>query len=125
MLRVTEEKERNFEKRGYMGKKVLGVLTILLLLSGCQNMGNESENLQQVEKQENGEERNISISNDETETNVTHENDQELSNGEHIRFQLGSQAKIVSPKNVVNQVRKEIEKLAEQYALPIENRREN
>lgn len=94
MLRVTEEKERNFEKRGYMGKKVLGVLTILLLLSGCQNMGNESENLQQVEKQENGEERNSSISNDETETNVTHENDQELSNGEHIRFQLGSQAKI-------------------------------
>ena len=94
MLRVTEEKERNFEKRGYMGKKVLGVLTILLLLSGCQNMGNESENLQQVKKQENGEERNISISNDETETNVTHENDQELSNGEHIRFQLGSQAKI-------------------------------
>ena len=48
MLRVTEEKERNFEKRGYMGKKVLGVLTILLLLSGCQNMGNEAENLQQV-----------------------------------------------------------------------------
>lgn len=94
MLRVTEEKERNFEKRGYMGKKVLGVLTILLLLSGCQNMGNESENLQQVEKQENGEERNSSISNDETETNVTPENDQELSNGEHIRFQLGSQAKI-------------------------------
>lgn len=94
MLRVTEEKERNFEKRGYMGKKVLGVLTILLLLSGCQNMGNESKNLQQVEKQENGEERNISISNDETETNVTHENDQELSNGEHISFQLGSQAKI-------------------------------
>ena len=68
-----------------MGKKVLGVLTILLLLSGCQNMGNESENLQQVKKQENGEERNISISNDETETNVTHENDQELSDGEHIR----------------------------------------
>ena len=94
MLRVTEEKERNFEKRGYMGKKVLGVLTILLLLSGCQNMGNESENLQQVKKQENGEERNISISNDETETNVTHENDQELSDGEHISFQLGSQAKI-------------------------------
>lgn len=94
MLRVTEEKERNYEKRGYMGKKVLGVLTILLLLSGCQNMGNESENLQQVEKQENGEERNGSISNDETETKVTHENDQELSNGEHIRFQLGSQAKI-------------------------------
>lgn len=94
MLRVTEEKERNFEKRGYMGKKVLGVLTILLLLSGCQNMGNESKNLQQVKKQENGEERNISISNDETETNVTHEKDQELSNGEHIRFQLGSQAKI-------------------------------
>ena len=31
-----------------MGKKVWGVLTILLLLSGCQNMGNESENLQQV-----------------------------------------------------------------------------
>ena len=83
MLRVTEEKERNFEKRGYMGKKVLGVLTILLLLSGCQNMGNESKNLQQVEKQENGEERNISISNDETETNVTHENDQELSNGKN------------------------------------------
>ena len=77
-----------------MGKKVLGVLTILLLLSGCQNMGNESKNLQQVEKQENGEERNISISNDETETNVTHENDQELSDGEHISFQLGSQAKI-------------------------------
>ena len=48
----TEEKERNFEKRGYMGKKVLGVLTILLLLSGCQNMGNESENLQQVKNQE-------------------------------------------------------------------------
>lgn len=94
MLRVTEEKERNYEKRGYMGKKVLGVLTILLLLSGCQNMGNESENLQQVKKQENGEERNISISNDETETNVTHENDQELSDGEHISFQLGSQAKI-------------------------------
>lgn len=94
MLRVTEEKEQNFEKRGYMGKKVLGVLTILLLLSGCQNMGNESENLQQVKKQENGEERNISISNDETETNVTHENDQELSDGEHISFQLGSQAKI-------------------------------
>ena len=94
MLRVTEEKERNFEKRGYMGKKVLGVLTILLILTGCQNMGNEAENLQQVEKQENGEERNSSISNDETETNVTHENDQELSNGEHIRFQLGSQAKI-------------------------------
>lgn len=94
MLRVTEEKERNFEKRGYMGKKVLGVLTILLILTGCQNMGNESENLQQVEKQENGEERNSSISNDETETNVTPENDQELSNGEHIRFQLGSQAKI-------------------------------
>ena len=40
-------------------------------------------------------------------------------------FALGSQAKIVSPKNVVNQVRKKIEKLAEQYALPIENRREN
>ena len=94
MLRVTEEKERNFEKRGYMGKKVLGVLTILLILTGCQNMGNEAENLQQVEKQENGEERNSSISNDETETNVTPENDQELSNGEHIRFQLGSQAKI-------------------------------
>ncbi|RHV94125.1 hypothetical protein DXA93_09825 [Blautia sp. OF09-25XD] len=94
MLRVTEEKERNFEKRGYMGKKVLGVLTILLILTGCQNMGNEAENLQQVEKQENGEERNSSISNDETETNVTHEKDQELSNGEHIRFQLGSQAKI-------------------------------
>ena len=53
MLRVTEEKERNFEKRGYMGKKVLGVLTILLILTGCQNMGNEAENLQQVEKQEN------------------------------------------------------------------------
>ena len=50
MLRVTEEKERNFEKRGYMGKKVLGVLTILLILTGCQNMGNESENLQQVKK---------------------------------------------------------------------------
>ena len=94
MLRVTEEKERNFEKRGYMGKKVLGVLTILLILTGCQNMGNEAENLQQVEKQENGEERNSSISNDETETNVTHENDQELSDGEHISFQLGSQAKI-------------------------------
>lgn len=94
MLRVTEEKERNFEKRGYMGKKVLGVLTILLILTGCQNMGNEAENLQQVEKQENGEERNSSISNDKTETNVTHEKDQELSNGEHIRFQLGSQAKI-------------------------------
>ena len=125
MLRVTEEKERNFEKRGYMGKKVLGIMVILLFFTGCQNMGNESENLQQVEKQENGEERNISISNDETETNVTHENDQELSDGEHISFQLGSQAKIVSPKNVVNQVRKEIEKLAEQYALPIENRREN
>ena len=61
-----------------MGKKVLGVLTILLLLSGCQNMRNESENLQQVKKQENGEERNISISNDETETNVTHENDQSI-----------------------------------------------
>ena len=60
MLRVTEEKERNFEKRGYMGKKVLGVLTILLILTGCQNMGNEAENLQQVEKQENGEERNSS-----------------------------------------------------------------
>ena len=94
MLRVTEEKERNFEKRGYMGKKVLGIMVILLFFTGCQNMGNESENLQQVEKQENGEERNISISNDETETNVTPENDQELSNGEHIRFQLGSQAKI-------------------------------
>ena len=94
MLRVTEEKERNFEKRGYMGKKVLGIMVILLFFTGCQNMGNESENLQQVEKQENGEERNSSISNDETETNVTHENDQELSNGEHIRFQLGSQAKI-------------------------------
>lgn len=94
MLRVTEEKERNFEKRGYMGKKVLGIMVILLFFTGCQNMGNESENLQQVEKQENGEERNISISNDETETNVTPENDQELSNGEHIRFQLGSQTKI-------------------------------
>ena len=94
MRRVTEEKERNFEKRGYMGKKVLGIMVILLFFTGCQNMGNESENLQQVEKQENGEERNSSISNDETETNVTHENDQELSNGEHIRFQLGSQAKI-------------------------------
>ena len=94
MLRVTEEKERNFEKRGYMGKKVLGIMVILLFFTGCQNMGNEAENLQQVEKQENGEERNSSISNDETETNVTHEKDQELSNGEHIRFQLGSQAKI-------------------------------
>lgn len=94
MLRVTEEKERNFEKRGYMGKKVLEIMVILLFFTGCQNMGNESENLQQVEKQENGEERNSSISNDETETNVTPENDQELSNGEHIRFQLGSQAKI-------------------------------
>ena len=94
MLRVTEEKERNFEKRGYMGKKVLGIMVILLFFTGCQNMGNESKNLHQVEKQENGEERNSSISNDETETNVTHENDQELSNGEHIRFQLGSQAKI-------------------------------
>ena len=94
MLRVTEEKERNFEKRGYMGKKVLGIMVIVLFFTGCQNMGNESENLQQVEKQENGEERNSSISNDETETNVTPENDQELSNGEHIRFQLGSQAKI-------------------------------
>lgn len=94
MLRVTEEKERNYEKRGYMGKKVLGIMVILLFFTGCQNMGNESENLQQVEKQENGEERNSSISNDETETNVTHENDQELSDGEHIRFQLGSQAKI-------------------------------
>ena len=94
MLRATEEKERNFEKRGYMGKKVLGIMVILLFFTGCQNMGNESENLQQVEKQENGEERNSSISNDETETNVTPENDQELSNGEHIRFQLGSQAKI-------------------------------
>lgn len=80
--------------RGYMGKKVLGIMVILLFFTGCQNMGNESENLQQVEKQENGEERNSSISNDETETNVTHEKDQELSNGEHIRFQLGSQAKI-------------------------------
>ena len=79
MLRVTEEKERNFEKRGYMGKKVLGIMVILLFFTGCQNMGNESENLQQVEKQENGEERNSSISNDETETNVTPENDQELS----------------------------------------------
>mgnify|MGYP000888123632 FL=1 len=108
-----------------MGKKVLGIMVISLFFTGCQNMGNESENLQQVEKQENGEERNSSISNDETETNVTHENDQELSDGEHISFQLGSQAKIVSPKNVVNQVRKKIEKLAEQYALPIENRREN
>ena len=29
MLRVTEEKERNFEKRGYMGKKVLGIMVIL------------------------------------------------------------------------------------------------
>ena len=77
-----------------MGKKVLGIMVILLFFTGCQNMGNESENLQQVEKQENGEERNSSISNDETETNVTPENDQELSNGEHIRFQLGSQAKI-------------------------------
>ena len=94
MLRVTEEKERNFEKRGYMGKKVLGIMVILLFFTGCQNMGNESKNLHQVEKQENGEERNSSISNDETETNVTHEKDQELSNGEHIRFQLGSQAKI-------------------------------
>lgn len=94
MLRVTEEKERNYEKRGYMGKKVLGIMVILLFFTGCQNMGNESENLQQVEKQENGEERNSSISNDETETNVTHENDQELSDGEHISFQLGSQAKI-------------------------------
>lgn len=94
MLRVTEEKERNYEKRGYMGKKVLGIMVILLFFTGCQNMGNESENLQQVKKQENGEERNISISNDETETNVTHENDQELSDGEHISFQLGSQAKI-------------------------------
>ena len=93
MLRV-QKRKNEILKRGYMGKKVLGVLTILLLLSGCQNMGNESENLQQVEKQENGEERNSSISNDETETNVTPENDQELSNGEHIRFQLGSQAKI-------------------------------
>ena len=74
-----------------MGKKVLGIMVILLFFTGCQNMGNESENLQQVEKQENGEERNSSISNDETETNVTPENDQELSNGEHIRFQLGSQ----------------------------------
>ena len=54
MLRVTEEKERNFEKRGYMGKKVLGIMVILLFFTGCQNMGNESENLQQVEKQENG-----------------------------------------------------------------------
>ena len=62
-----------------MGKKVLGIMVILLFFTGCQNMGNESENLQQVEKQENGEERNSSISNDETETNVTHENDQELS----------------------------------------------
>ena len=86
MLRVTEEKERNFEKRGYMGKKVLGIMVILLFFTGCQNMGNESENLQQVEKQENGEERNSSISNDETETNVTHENDQELSDGEHIKI---------------------------------------
>mgnify|MGYP000188166504 CR=1 FL=1 len=77
-----------------MGKKVLGIMVILLFFTGCQNMGNESENLQQVKKQENGEERNISISNDETETNVTHENDQELSDGEHISFQLGSQAKI-------------------------------
>lgn len=94
MLRVTEDKGRNFEKRGYMGKKVLGIMVILLFFTGCQNMGNESENLQQAEKQENGEELNISISNDETETNVTHENDQELSDGEHVSFQLGSQAKI-------------------------------
>ena len=43
MLRVTEEKERNFEKRGYMGKKVLGIMVILLFFTGCQNMGNESE----------------------------------------------------------------------------------
>lgn len=69
-------------------------MVILLFFTGCQNMGNESENLQQVEKQENGEERNISVSSDEMETNVTHENDQELSNGEHVSFQLGSQAKI-------------------------------
>ena len=110
MLRVTEEKERNYEKRGYMGKKVLGALTILLLLSGCQNMGNESENLQQVEKQENGEERNSSISNDETETKVTHENDQELSNGEHIRFQLGSQAKIDAVVDMTDQKWNEFEK---------------
>ena len=40
MLRVTEEKERNFEKRGYMGKKVLGIMVILLFFTGCQNMGN-------------------------------------------------------------------------------------
>ena len=36
MLRVTEEKERNFEKRGYMGKKVLGItynITVLYRLS--------------------------------------------------------------------------------------------
>ena len=43
MLRVTEEKERNFEKRGYMGKKVLGIMVILLFFTGCQNMGNESK----------------------------------------------------------------------------------
>ncbi len=39
MLRVTEEKERNFEKRGYMGKKVLGVLVILLILYGLSEYG--------------------------------------------------------------------------------------
>ena len=33
MLRVTEEKERNFEKRGYMGKKVLGIMVILLFFT--------------------------------------------------------------------------------------------
>ena len=62
MLRVTEEKERNFEKRGYMGKKVLGVLTILLILTGCQNMGNEAENLQQVEKPRKMEKNGIVLS---------------------------------------------------------------
>ena len=55
LAKQQKKEERNFEKRGYMGKKVLGIMVILLFFTGCQNMGNESENLQQVEKQENGE----------------------------------------------------------------------
>ena len=51
---------------------MLGVLNDIIASFGLSEYGNESKNLQQVEKQENGEERNISISNDETKQMLTH-----------------------------------------------------
>lgn len=74
-----------------MKKRILGLMMVCFMFTGCQNMGNEQSGQKQIEEQINENTEQVGM---EEKKEAAEETEQKLKNGEHINLSLGSQVQI-------------------------------